>query len=134
MRKPVAGAHHKGVEGVLGVEPVSYTHLYPALGLIGCGLCGLSVGIMWPGTFSIATASIRGGGTALFALLALAGDLGCSGGPTFVGMVSGLFQDNLKRGILAAVVFPVLLTICVLVVGKRRKGAATARLHQAPRP
>lgn len=107
---------------------------YPALGLIGCGLCGLSVGIMWPGTFSIATASIRGGGTALFALLALAGDLGCSGGPTFVGIVSGLFQDNLKRGILAAVVFPVLLTICVLVVGKRRKGAATARLHQAPRP
>lgn len=81
----------------------------PALGLAGCGLCGLSVGIMWPGTFSMASASIRGGGTAMFAFLALAGDLGCSGGPTLVGFVSGYFGSNLKIGILAAVLFPVIL-------------------------
>ena len=81
----------------------------PVVGFIGCALCGLSVGIMWPGTFSKATASITRGGTAMFALLALAGDVGCSGGPTVVGMVSGALGDNLKMGILAGVVFPVLL-------------------------
>ena len=70
---------------------------------------GFSVGIMWPGTFSIASASIRGGGTAMFALLALAGDLGCSGGPTLAGFVSSSVGNNLRMGILAAIVFPVLL-------------------------
>ena len=83
----------------------------PALGLLGCAVCGLSVGIMWPGTFSKAAAALPRGGTALFALMALAGDLGCSGGPTLVGMVSGSFGDNLKTGILAALVFPILLLI-----------------------
>ena len=81
----------------------------PVAGLIGCGVCGMSVGILWPGTFSIASASIKRGGTALFALLALAGDLGCSGGPTLVGIVSGACDDYLQSGILAAIVFPVLL-------------------------
>lgn len=81
----------------------------PVFGLIGCAVCGLSVGIMWPGTFSKAAASVPRGGTALFALMALAGDLGCSGGPTVVGMISGFFGDNLKKGILAAVIFPLLL-------------------------
>lgn len=82
---------------------------YPVLGLLGCGLCGLSVGILWPGAFSMAAANIHGGGTAMFALLALAGDLGCMSGPTFVGLVSGAFHDNLKIGILAAIIFPLLL-------------------------
>ena len=59
----------------------------PALGILGCAVCGLSVGIMWPGTFSMAAASVQRGGTALFALLALAGDVGCSSGPTYVGMI-----------------------------------------------
>ncbi len=86
----------------------------PVLSLISCGICGLSVGIMWPGSFSKAAASLRTGGTAMFALLALGGDLGCSGGPTLVGMVSGVFQDNLKLGILAAIIFPVLLLICLV--------------------
>lgn len=90
----------------------------PALGLVGCGLCGLSVGIMWPGTFSVASAALRRGGTALFAMLALAGDLGCSGGPTVVGLVSGLAGDDLRLGILAAVVFPAVLLGCL--IGSRR--------------
>lgn len=81
----------------------------PVIGLAGCALCGLSVGIMWPGSFSKATASLSRGGTAMFALLALAGDVGCSGGPTVVGMVSGAVNDNLKMGILAGIVFPILL-------------------------
>lgn len=87
----------------------------PMLGLIGCGLCGLSVGILWPGTFSLSARTIERGGTAMFAFLALAGDLGCSGGPTFVGIVSGACGDNLKKGILAAVIFPVIL-ICLSLI------------------
>jgi len=83
----------------------------PILGLIGCGLCGLSVGILWPGTFSLSASGLKGGGTLLFALLALGGDVGCSGGPTVVGIVSDLFGDDLRKGILAAVIFPVLLLI-----------------------
>ncbi len=86
----------------------------PVLGLIGCGICGLSVGILWPGTFSLASANIRGGGTAMFAFLALAGDLGCSAGPTVVGIASSYFDNNLKVGILSATIFPVILIIGLL--------------------
>lgn len=93
----------------------------PALGLLGCALCGLSVGIMWPGTFSVASASMPRGGTAMFALLALAGDMGCSSGPTFVGFVSGVLNDNLKLGVLAAIIFPLLLIWGVCNVKKLRK-------------
>lgn len=83
----------------------------PVLGLVGCALCGLSVGIMWPGTFSLAVKHIPGGGTAMFALFALGGDLGCSAGPTVVGMVSNLFQDNLRAGILSGIAFPLFLLL-----------------------
>ena len=81
----------------------------PFMSLAGCAVCGLSVGIMWPGTFSKASASIKNGGTAMFALLALAGDLGCSGGPTLVGFISDIASDDLKKGILTAMIFPVFL-------------------------
>lgn len=90
----------------------------PAINLIGCAVCGFSVGIMWPGTFSKASATIRGGGTAMFALLALAGDLGCGGGPTLSGLVSSAAGGNLKAGILAAMIFPVLL-LCGIFLLKR---------------
>lgn len=93
----------------------------PILSLAGCAVCGLSVGILWPGTFSKASASLSRGGTAMFALLALAGDVGCSGGPTLVGMVSGRFEDNLKLGILAAIIFPVLLLLGILAGRKLKK-------------
>ena len=93
----------------------------PMLSLVGCAVCGFSVGIMWPGTFSIASASIRGGGTAMFALLALAGDLGCSGGPTLAGFVSSSVGNNLRMGILAAIVFPVLLLIGIQICKKSQK-------------
>ena len=99
---------------LIGFAPV------PALGLIGCGICGFSVGIFWPGTVSLASAAMRRGGTALFCLLALAGDLGCSAGPTLAGMVSSAAGDNIRAGILAAVVFPVLLMLCVLRQRKMR--------------
>ncbi len=97
----------------------------PQLSLASCAVCGLSVGIMWPGTFSKASAALPRGGTAMFALLALGGDVGCSGGPTVVGFVSGALGDNLKLGVLAGVVFPTLLLMGVLLVSRLqvKKGA-----------
>ena len=92
----------------------------PLLSLIGCAVCGFSVGLMWPGTFSRASATLRTGGTAMFALLALAGDLGCSAGPTLVGFVSDAVGGNLKAGILAAAVFPLVMVLC-LVIGRKKK-------------
>ena len=87
----------------------------PLLGLIGCGLTGMSVGIMWPGTLSMAPSFLKNGGTTMYALFALAGDLGCSGGPTFVGMVSSAAGDDLKKGILFAILFPACLIGGVLI-------------------
>lgn len=91
---------------VLAVLP-----LHPLVNLLGCGLCGFSVGVFWPGTFSIATKACPLGGTAMFALLALAGDLGCSLGPTVVGFVSAAFDDVLKMGLVAAIGFPALILL-----------------------
>lgn len=95
----------------------------PLFSLIGCSLCGLSVGIMWPGTFSKASAALRNGGTAMFALLALAGDVGCSGGPTLVGFVTGLASDDLKKGILAGILFPILLIVGIVSLKKAKRYA-----------
>ena len=87
---------------------------WPLLNLIGCALCGLSVGILWPGSFSVAAKALRRGGTAMFALLALAGDLGCSMGPAIVGFVTDALGNNLKLGILSAIGFPIVLMIGVM--------------------
>ena len=96
----------------------------PVLALAGCGICGFSVGVLWPGSFSLASEHFPKGGTKLFALLALAGDLGCAGGPTLVGRVADLAGENISRGLLAAAAFPVLLVICCLILQKsgRRTG------------
>lgn len=95
----------------------------PALALLGCGLCGLSVGILWPGAFSLASASCPRGGTAMFALLALAGDLGCSAGPTLVGLVSGAAEGGMKSGLAVAAWIPAVLVLGLLRVmcGGRKK-------------
>lgn len=92
----------------------------PVVSLIACAVCGLSVGIMWPGTFSKSAATLPRGGTAMFALLALGGDVGCSGGPTLVGFVSSNLGENLKMGILAGIIFPLLLLAGILIC--RRMG------------
>lgn len=97
----------------------------PIVELIGCGMAGFAVGIMWPGTFSKASAIMRRGGTVMFALLALAGDLGCSSGPTLAGFVSSAFGNNLKYGMLSAIVFPAVLLI-ILYVFKRQFRIDTA--------
>ncbi|MBE5779645.1 MAG: MFS transporter [Clostridiales bacterium] len=90
----------------------------PVLGLLGCALCGISVGIMWPGTLSISAQKCPKGGTVMFALLALAGDLGGSVGPSLVGGVSSMAGGDLKIGLLAAIVFPVLLIAGLIVLKK----------------
>ena len=90
----------------------------PALSFAGCGICGFSVGIMWPGAFSIGAAVLKGGGTLMFALFALAGYLSCSGGSTLVGFLSEHAGNNLKAGIRWAVIFPLLLAVGVLLVQK----------------
>ena len=93
----------------------------PVVNLIGCGLSGVGVAILWPGSLSKASAALPRGGTAMFALLAVAGDLGCTSGPTLVGMVSGAAGDNLKLGILAGILFPVLLVVCLLLNPAKKK-------------
>ena len=100
---------------VIAFVPIS------AFGLIGCAVCGFSVGILWPGTFSKASAEIKNGGTVLFAMLALAGDVGCAGGPTLAGFVSSAFGNNLHIGVLSAIVFPAVMLVSLLLAGKRRK-------------
>lgn len=96
----------------------------PVVSLIGCALCGLSVGILWPGVFSIASVAFPKGGTAMFAILALAGDLGCSGGPTTVGFMTSLMGGSLKRGIITGCVFPLILVVSALIYRKMSKSSA----------
>ncbi|MBO5197038.1 MAG: MFS transporter [Lachnospiraceae bacterium] len=92
----------------------------PLLALIGCALCGFSVGIMWPGTFSLGAKYCPQGGTAMFALFALAGDVGCSAGP---GVVSLIADQGLQKGILLAIVFPICMLCAVLVLGRSKRAA-----------
>lgn len=93
----------------------------PMVNLLGCGLCGFSVGIMWPGTLSKAARDLRAGGTAMFALLALGGDLGCSGGPTLVGLIGGA-ADSMKAGLLCAIVFVLVMLVCLFIKTPESKG------------
>ncbi len=95
----------------------------PAVGLLGCAVCGFSVGMLWPGTYSMAAAGLHGG-TPMFALLALAGDVGCAFGPTLAGLASSAAGDDLRCGILAAIVFPALMLVGILLAGKHKKDRA----------
>lgn len=95
----------------------------PAVGLAGCIVCGFSVGIMWPGTISICSEHIPAGGTAMFALLAMAGDLGGAFGPGLVGSAAQRANDNLQRGMLVGCIFPLVLIISLVLLkvsGKHR--------------
>ena len=90
----------------------------PILGLAGCALCGMTVGIMWPGSISISSQNCPKGGTAMFAFLALAGDLGAMVSPTMVGSISEMAGGNLKTGLLVATIFPMILIIGLLILKK----------------
>ena len=90
----------------------------PVIGLIGCTLCGFSVGIMWPGTISISSKKFPTGGTAMFALLAMAGDLGGSVGPAIVGRVTQFAGDNIRVGMGVGLIFPVVLILMLLIISR----------------
>lgn len=90
----------------------------PVIALLGCGLCGFSVGIMWPGTYSIASKKMPLGGTKMFALLAFAGDIGCTGGPDLVGLIGNAFS-SIRVGLGFGVIFPIVLTICGVLCYKK---------------
>lgn len=92
----------------------------PIFGLVGCAICGFAVGIMWPGSISISSQKCPTGGTALFALLALAGDLGSMIGPAIVGNISKIAGENLKIGLLVATVFPIILLFVILLLRKNK--------------
>lgn len=94
----------------------------PLVALLGCAMCGFSVGIMWPGTISKAAFAIRGGGTAMFAMFALAGDIGCTAGPSIAGFMAEL-SGKIGTGILAAIIFPAVMFILLFVVMKRRRAS-----------
>lgn len=95
---------------------------FPVLSLIGCALCGIGAGIMWPGSFSIASAKMPNGGVLMFGLLALSGDFGCLIGPSLAGQASALFGDNLKIGFAVSIIFPLTLAIiCAVMFVKKRK-------------
>ncbi|MBQ7784618.1 MAG: MFS transporter [Clostridia bacterium] len=94
----------------------------PVMGLIGCAVCGFSVGIFWPGTFSMAAIHLPAGGTAMYALMALAGDVGCSGGPTLVGMIAGSSGGSLKAGLIWAIVFPAVILLGISRLKKSKAG------------
>ena len=100
----------------------------PVAGLIGCILCGFSVGIMWPGTISISSVKFPTGGTAMFALLAMAGDLGGSIGPAVVGRVTQSAGDDIRAGMGVGLVFPVVLIIMLIIMSRSSDGAR--RRHQ----
>ncbi len=91
----------------------------PVLSLVGMAGAGFAVGIMWPGTFSVSSKRLERGGTAMFALLALAGDLGCSAGPTLTGFVANKANENLRLGIASAIIFPLLMALLLITLIKK---------------
>lgn len=107
-----------GVLSVICYLTASLSSL-PIIGLAGCAFCGISVGIMWPGSISISSQKCPRGGTVMFAFLALAGDLGATISPTIVGCVSNIAGGNLKLGLLVATVFPLILIFVLLVLNRK---------------
>ncbi len=91
----------------------------PIIGLAGCAICGISVGIMWPGTISVSSQKCPKGGTTMFAFLALAGDLGATMSPTIVGKVSNMAGGNLKIGLLVATIFPLVLVFSLIILNRK---------------
>ena len=102
----------------------------PLLSLAGCALVGFSVGIFWPGTFSLASSGCPAGGTAMFALLALAGDLGCASGPAAVGFAANAAGGALRAGLPVAMVFPAALLLGLALWRRLGSGSGSARVSE----
>ena len=100
---------------------VTATATIPIISLIGCAVCGLSVGIMWPGTYSLATQRIPNVSVSMFALLAIAGDLGCLAGPTLTGWIADIFDNDLKISFLICTTFPIFILVFGLWIKAKTK-------------
>ena len=111
--------------GMIGGYVLTFAAPIPAVSLIGCAVVGLFVGIYWPGTLSLATRRLPQGGTSMFALLALAGDVGCAGGPSLIGLISGRLSGDasLKVGILSAAIFPIAAFILLNALKSKKESA-----------
>lgn len=127
------------VSGVLCAGGYLIIALSPnaVLSLVGCGICGFAVGAMWPGTFSLSAGGIKGGGTMMFAFLALAGDIGCTAGPTLVGFVTDALGGELQKGLSFGIIFPVILCIglaifMVINAKNKKKTMLEASLSETP--
>ena len=127
------------VSGVLCAGGYLIIALSPnaVLSLVGCGICGFAVGAMWPGTFSLSAGGIKGGGTMMFAFLALAGDIGCTVGPTLVGFVTDALGGELQKGLSFGIIFPVILCIglavfMVINAKNKKKTMLEASLSETP--
>lgn len=92
----------------------------PVISLAGCALCGLAVSAMWPATISFTTKVIPNATTAMFALLAVAGDIGCTSGPTIIGFVTDAFGGDLKKGLIFSVIFPAIIIFSLLSLKRKR--------------
>lgn len=112
------------ISGILCVISYFMTVFFhnPILALSGCGLCGFSVGLMWPGTYSIGAKRMPWGGAKMFALLAFAGDVGCTSGPDVVGFISGRNGD-IRSGLIWAALFPAVLVVTVIILSRQKKAA-----------
>ena len=93
----------------------------PIISLLGCALCGVGCGMLWPGTYSLASKKQKNGGVLMFGLLALAGDIGCLSGPSIAGQVSSMFDGNMKSGFAVSIIFPALLVVMVTILIKISK-------------
>lgn len=91
------------------------------IGLMGCVICGFSVGILWPGTLSMASEKVVSGGTTMFALCALGGDIGCTSGPALAGFMTGVLGGDLRLGILCSIIFPILLIVALGLLKEDKK-------------
>ena len=107
--------------GILAVASYLTASVFniPAINLIGCAICGFSVGVMWPGTYSLAASKIPTGGVAMFSTLALAGDLGCSVGPGMIGIFSS--YGGLKTGVLVGAIFPALMILGIFLLKRQTR-------------
>ena len=106
----------------IGAYLITIFSPFPVMSLVGCALCGIGAGIMWPGSFSIASAKMPSGGVLMFGLLALAGDFGCLVGPSVAGQLSAAFGDNLKVGFAFSIIFPLTLAVisAIMFIRKRK--------------
>ena len=111
-----------GCIGCAGAYLLAAVAPHPAFALLGCALCGFSVGIFWPGVLSQAAEAIPTGGISMFAILALAGDMGCLIGPSVAGGIADTLGGELKWAFCFAIIFPILCLVTLLLYKKRRKG------------